>query len=187
MMNLNFPISFEHAICFALQNEKGIEDRPNDKGGITNFGISLRFLKSISSENLKNYGIFDEVTEETIRSLDLERVKKIYYDEFWIHAPFDKIMIQEQVNYIFDMAINMGISPAIKCVQRACWSVRRKRDIVDDGILGENTIKAINMCGFLLMSALRSERAGFYRLIVQTEVDQKDFLNGWLNRAYEIK
>lgn len=179
--------SFDEAIAHILQNEKGLTDNPHDNGKMTNFGISLRFLKNISPESLRKYGIFDEVTEQTIRDLTIEQAKRIYFNEFWVNAPFEKIGNQEHCNYIFDMAINMGVAPAIKCVQRACWSVMKKRDLIDDGILGEKTLKAIQMCGFMIMPPMRSERAGYYRLIVQHSPDEKEFINGWLNRAYESK
>ena len=34
------------AIGFAMENEKGLVDHPNDPGGITNFGVSLRYAKA---------------------------------------------------------------------------------------------------------------------------------------------
>jgi lysozyme family protein len=178
---------FDTAVNYVLSNEKGLSNDANDRGGITNFGISLRFLKSISQEQLKKYLIFDEVTDQTIKDLRIEQAKSLYHDFFWISAPFEKIGNQEQANYIFDMAINMGIAPAIKCVQRAIWAVQKRRSLIDDGILGENTLKAIEICGFILMPAMRSERAGFYKLAAMQDVEIKNELNGLLNRAYECQ
>lgn len=175
---------FECAVNFVLRNEQGLVDNPNDNGGITNFGISLRFLKNLPTERLKIFGIFEEPYTETIRELTLEQAKLMYKNEFWNVAPFEKIFNQEHANYIFDMAISMGIAPAIKCVQRACWSVLRKRYLLDDGILGAKTLAAIKTCGFLLMPAIRSERAGYYRLILEKSNNEKEFIDGWLNRAY---
>jgi len=176
---------FECAVNYVLRNEMGIVENPHDNGGITNFGISLRFLKSLSVLELTKISIFEEPNEKTIRDLTLAKAKVIYFMYFWNAAPFDKIMNQEHGNYIFDMAVSMGVAPAIKCVQRASWAVLKKRDLVDDGILGETTLQAINdRCGFLIMPALRSERAGYYRLIVSNSHDEKEFINGWLNRAY---
>lgn len=179
--------SFDEAIDFVLRNEKGLVNNSHDNGKITNHGISLRFLKNLPADSLRKYGVFEEVSEDTIRHLTLEQAKKIYHDEFWLSAPFEKIGNQAHCNFIFDMAINMGIAPAIKCVQRACWAVMQKRDLIDDGVMGVKTLDAIKRCGFLMMPPMRSERAGYYRLIVQNDGDQKDFINGWLNRAYESK
>lgn len=177
--------NFEEAVNFILKNEKGLNENPKDKGGITNFGISLRFLRNLEAAKLRDYGIFDFPTEQTIKDLTIDQAKKIYLNEFWNHAPFEKIGNQEHANYIFDMCINMGISPAIKCVQRAIWAVMKRREMPDDGILGPQTLAGIQRCGFLIMPPMRSERAGFYRMIVEVTKDQESNLQGWLTRAYE--
>lgn len=176
---------FETAIDFVLRNEKGLVDNPHDNGQITNYGISFRFLKNLPPAQLKKYGIPFPVTKQTIIDLTIPKAKEIYRGEFWEAAPFEKIGNQALCTFIFDMAISMGIAPAIKCVQRACWSVMRRRVLLDDGILGEKTLATIQKCDLLLMPAIRSERAGYYRLVVANDSDEKEFIEGWLNRAYE--
>lgn len=176
---------FEGAVNYVLRHEGGLIDNVHDNGGITHHGISLRFLRNLSQSELKKIHIYEEPNEQTVRDLTMNQAKNIYFLHFWNLAPFEKILNQEHCNYIFDMAVSMGIAPAIKCVQRATWSVVRKRELSDDGILGEKTLHAINQqCGFLIMPALRSERAGYYRLVVSHSSDEKEFINGWLNRAY---
>jgi lysozyme family protein len=177
--------NFDDAVNLVLKNEGGLISESHDKGGITKFGISLRFLRGLDTSKLREYGIFEFPVDETIRDLTIDKAKEIYRGEFWNAAPFDKIGNQEQANYIFDTAINMGISPAIKCVQRAIWSVMKRREIPDDGILGVTTLAGIQRCGFLIMPAMRSERAGYYRLTVAHDETQDANLQGWLNRAYE--
>lgn len=175
--------SFDMAVDYVLKNEVGLENNPHDPGGITKYGISLRFLKYISPERLKSYGIHI-ADEHAIINLTLDQAKELYKGEFWNNANFFDIVNQDCCNYIFDMAVNMGINPAIKCAQRGCWSVMKKRNIIeDDGILGKETIKMINQCGRLLLLPMISERAGYYRLISEKNNSQ-EFLNGWLNRAY---
>lgn len=177
---------FETAVNFVLRNEGGFNERMADRGGATNYGISLRFLKQIPADRIKSYGIFEmDITRETILHLTMQQAKNIYQGEFWKHAPFEKIMNQEYCNYIFDMAINMGIAPAIKCVQRACWAVMKKwEQLKDDGILGDKTIQAIQLCGFLIMPALRAERGNYYRAIIVHDPEQESNLKSWFNRTY---
>lgn len=178
---------FDRIVDYVIRLEgKDVVDHPHDKGKITKFGISLRFLKTIPIENLKKYGIFDiEINEDTVRFLSLDQAKAIYKGEFWDQAPFEHIRNEDHCRYIFDMAVNMGIAPAIKCVQRASWAVMKRRELIDDGILGNKTLSMIERCGFLMMPAMRSERAGYYRLVAQNDSSQDDFINGWLKRAYE--
>jgi lysozyme family protein len=176
---------FNVAVEFVLSHEGGYVDNVYDRGGTTNFGISLRFLKNLSHESLKRVGIFEDPNEDTIKNLTIDQAKAIYRGEFWEQAPFEKISNQEYCNYIFDMAVNIGLAPAIKCVQRACWAVQRDwGHLKDDGILGLQTLAAIRVCGVFIMPALRAERANHYRLIINNHPEQKEFFNGWLNRTY---
>ena len=176
---------FEPALQYVLLREGGIEENPNDPGGITNYGISLRTLKETSQEQLRLYGIPVYVTADTIRDLTLQQVYAFYKGEFWDHAPFENIKNQDVTNYIFDACVNMGIAPGIKCAQRAYWAVIRNRNTLsDDGILGDVTLEAINSTSStFLLAAMRSERGGAYRLLALVK-DDKSYLDGWLNRSY---
>jgi lysozyme family protein len=147
----------------------------------------LRFLRALSVEELKKYSIFvgENVDEDDIRRLTEAQAKALYKGEFWDHASFEKLPNQNLANYLFDMAINMGISPAIKCLQRACWAVKKDRNILhDDGIMGPLTLSMAHECGFYLLPVLRAERAGLYRVITEQHPPQREFLDGWLNRTY---
>lgn len=176
--------NFEEAVNYVLANEGGLVENPHDPGGITNFGISLRFLKNIRMEKLHIYGIYDlEIGEDTIRSLTLTQAKSIYKGEFWDNAPFDKILQQNYCNYIFDMVCNMGLAQAIKCVQRACWAVMKEwQRLEDDGILGDKTLAAIAQCGFMVLPPIRAERGSYYRNL--PTVHSEEFLKGWYDRTY---
>jgi lysozyme family protein len=179
---------FECAVNYVLRNEGGLNEKiaGKDPGGLTNHGISLRFLKMLDKETLKKYGIFDEeINEDTIRDLSLDQAKAIYKGEFWSHAPFERIINQEHANYIFDMVISLGINPGIKCVQHSIWAVMRKWEFLkDDGILGEKTLAALNQCGFLIMPALRAERAAFYRHLASQSEFHREILHARYNRTY---
>lgn len=176
---------FSPALEIVLKNEGGLKETLGDPGGITNFGISLRFLKELM--NPGRYGIHDpEINAETIKNLTVTQAGAIYQGEFWHAAPFEQIQDQDVANYMFDMAVNFGIAPAIKCCQRAIWAVWNHYMVTpDDGILGHDTLMWIERCKpYVLIAAMRSERAGEYRLIEQKHPDQSTDLKGWLIRAY---
>jgi type VI secretion system secreted protein VgrG len=68
-------------------------------------------------------------------------------------------------------------------MQRALRSVGR--EVVEDGIIGAATLRAINEVeGTDLLAAFRSEAAGYYRIIFAKTPTQQRFINGWLRRAY---
>lgn len=183
--------TFDAAFNYVIANETPkdniheVSNNPNDIGGTTKYGVSLRFLKSLSVEKLREYGIFvEEVTEQDITNLTVEQAKSIYKGEFWDHLPFDKINVDGIRNYIFDMAVNMGLAPAVKCAQRACWALGYYGALTDDGIMGHNTLYAISNVGTDLIYPLRAERANYYRMIVERNPAQSVFLEGWFNRTY---
>lgn len=178
--------SFDMAVEYVLKKEKGLEENPSDPGGITNMGISLRMLRSLDPYILSKYGLHDPIDSQTVRSLTPDQAKAIYRGEFWDHARFQDIISQSIATYLFDAAVNMGISPAIKCIQRAVWAVLHNKEVmIDDGILGDETLKIINTCSpYLLFPALVSERGGEYRLISAMNPGESSFLPGWLSRAY---
>jgi lysozyme family protein len=57
--------------------------------------------------------------------------------------------------------------------------------VTEDGILGTKTRTAANAFTGGLAPALRSEAAGFYRVLVAKHPQFKRFLNGWTRRAYD--
>ncbi|MDR2781213.1 MAG: hypothetical protein LBB21_02000, partial [Holosporaceae bacterium] len=68
-------------------------------------------------------------------------------------------------------------------LQRALLSAGKQ--VVEDGIIGPGTLGAVNESDPTdLLAALKSEAAGYYRLIATITPSQKRFINGWLRRAY---
>lgn len=182
--------NFDDAVDFVLKNEGGFVDSPSDSGGATNYGISLRFLKSLSGEKLRKYGIFknnDELDIGEIKDLTLSQAKLIYRDEFWEGNHFDQIDCEFVCAYIFDMFVNHGSSMATKLVQRASWAATGQRGYLhDDGLMGEKTIGAINSCSSELWPCIIATRAEYYRLLVALYPKNEVFLDGWLNRCYSV-
>lgn len=173
---------FESAIEWVLLNEGGLNEEVchADPGGLTNFGISLRFLKEVPPDRLRKYGVFDlEITEATIRELTREVAINIYRGEFWDFFRFEEIENKKLATYVFDTAINPNPATAFRCLQRATWTLYGYECIKDDGVMGSKTLAKVNACGILLMRPMMSERAGWYR-----EHSNGKFLDGWLRRAY---
>lgn len=182
--------NFDDALAFVLANEGGYVDNPNDTGAATNKGISLRFLRQIPSDRLRKYGVFnvpETLFANDVKDLTDDQIKLIYKGEFWDNVPFQKISNQKICNYLFDSVVNHGISAGIKLFQRAFWAYCQQQNIIpDDGQWGLHTEHAIEVCDNpnILMTALMAERAGYMRLIAATNSKDKEFLNGWLKRAY---
>jgi lysozyme family protein len=166
-----YPADFLRAVNRLLADEGGYSDRPHDRGGPTKFGISTRAYPALD-----------------IASLTRDDATAIYYRDWWLRFGFAKLPGAIGAK-TFDLAVNIGAAHAIRCLQRALRASGRRVD--EDGLLGYATAEAAAATdGNALMAALRSEAAGYYRATAALsrgarQEGDREFLNGWLNRAYE--
>lgn len=176
--------TFELAIDRVIKHEGGFVNNPNDPGGATKYGISLRWLKSIGelTYDLNHDG---DIDINDIRKMNIEEAKTIYRKEWWDKYNYALIKDQLIATKIFDLSVNMGAKQAHKLVQRALWSINGYQTLLDDGVLGSVSLALINETIFsLLLPVIRSECAGFYRVLAESKKSFKEFLEGWLVRAY---
>jgi lysozyme family protein len=170
---------FDSAIRRVLEHEGHFSDDPDDPGGATKYGISLRYAKEIGLDV-----DHDRDTDvEDIRKLPLEQAIAIYRTHWWDKYGYGKLglMIGGRV---FDLAVNMGAVPAHKCLQRALRAATGEL-LVEDGIIGPETLDAFHMASQeQIKAALRSEAAGHYRMLSVARPKFEKYLKGWLIRAY---
>ena len=156
---------FLSAVERVFADEGGFSSNPNDPGGETRFGISAR----------SNPGV-------NIATLTRDDAVNIYWREWWLRFGFAQLPDAIGAK-TFDLAVNIGAAQAIECLRRAlraCGS-----PVTEVGTLGPVTTLAARRANpIALMSALRSEAAGHYRLVASKQKNGADFIKGWLNRAY---
>lgn len=167
----NYPPVFEDAIARLLSDEGGYVDNPADPGGETKFGITKR-----------------EYPQLDIAALTRTEAIAIYYRDWWQRYRYGELP-EPIAAKLFDLAVNIGPDHAVRCLQRALRACSRR--VTEDGALGRATIAAAAAANQIAMlAALRSEAAGYYRALAALERGRRsggdrEFLNGWLNRAYE--
>lgn len=166
----------EAAVAYALQNEGGWSDDPDDPGGATNFGVSLRFLRA---EGIDIDGDGD-VDADDVRALTKEQAGRLFLDKFWLSV-FESLPPASAIR-IFDHAVNAGPKVAIVVLQRALRTIGNR--LADDGNAGPLTRRAAMTAPSEIIFAVRSERAGFYRELVARKPQLAKFLTGWLIRSY---
>jgi lysozyme family protein len=77
----------------------------------------------------------------------------------------------------FDAAVNMGVGQSIRLLQRSLGCVA-------DGVIGPNTMKAINEADTkTLIDKFSAQKEMFYRSLGTFSV----FGKGWLRRVEEVK
>lgn len=175
---------FDRALASVMAHEGGYVNHPKDPGGATNFGISLRFLKSMGHQlpDVGLYGDLDgdgDIDADDIKLIDRGFASDVYRRCWWDRYGYDRIINEGAAIKLLDFGVNMGNKRAVVNLQRAVRAASRRK-VVDDGVLGPMTVAAVNQCADEpLTCAYMSECAGYYRLL-----DKPWFLKGWLNRAY---
>lgn len=130
---MDFDTAFERLIG----HEGGYVFDRRDAGGETKYGITARSYPG-----------------EDIKGMTLQRAKAIYARDFWGPAGCDAV--PDGIKFdLFDMAVNSGVSRAIKTLQLACGEV-------PDGILGPRTLTALSsMPASRLVARLSGQRLLF--------------------------
>lgn len=190
--------SFEVAIETVIEHEGGLIDHPSDPGGVTNYGISLRWALQAQNEGEEAKLLLDmdgdgDVDRDDIRLMSLDRAKAVYRLQWWDKNQYQKLFYQSVATKVFDTAINVGARQAHKFLQRAMRATGRP--LMDDGMIGPTTLRAVNdEDPKRVMTGLRSEQAGFYRALIMRNnallkrnfdvPDFSAFKTGWFRRAY---
>lgn len=175
-------IGWQAALAVVMEHEGGFVDDPNDPGGATKYGVSLRELRRLGDLDFDLDGDGD-VDADDIRALTPDAAAAFYRKHFWDRHGYGRFPDLFVATKVFDLAVNMGPGQAHKCLQRACRAAGSP--LIDDGILGPKTHAAVAALHFKgLLPAIRSEAAGFYRGLVIAKPVRGKYLAGWLNRAY---
>lgn len=181
------------ALDFTLRWEGGFVDHPDDPGGATNHGVSLRWLKGLDLSIADIDGDGD-VDADDIRALTLQHARALFADRFWHGLSLDDLPPAVAIA-VFDAAVNSGPRPAFRFLQRSlnlCGA-----DLTEDGIFGPKSraelyrhalpphgpltlVNGVNWARIKLMTslAMRKNEAGRQPMLV--------FLPGWINRVHAL-
>ena len=151
--------------------EGGLVDHPSDPGGITKWGISLRFLRSVGVD-INGDGVVDG---EDIRSLTEKQVTKLYHDHFWSKCYCDFLPASVALA-MFDCGVNQGPGRAKRFLQKAL-------KVKVDGKIGPITLATIDKADpGKLLSEFMVRRAIHYSSLANMVV----FGLGWFRRLFDI-
>lgn len=107
-------------------------------------------------------------------------VRGFYKTSFWNEIKGDEITSQIIANELFIFGVNAGISQAVKLAQRIL-------KIKDDGVLGNQTLKALNSYDEVRFSKAYDEaEINFYITLSENNPAKQRFLKGWINRAKSV-
>src|SRR6266481_707309 len=98
--------TFELAIPVILRHEGHFVNNPADPGGATNFGVSLRWLKSQGlAGDINNDG---DIDIDDIKILTPAIAGEFYRTKWWNAYQYGNLVAQAVGTKVFDMSVNMG-------------------------------------------------------------------------------
>lgn len=171
---------FALSVPTVLRHEGGYVNDPNDPGGNTNFGVSLRWLKGqgLLLAQLEADDHTQDVVQ-VIKQMTAQQAGAIYKQFWWDRYNYGDIIPQAVATKVFDTSVNMGASRSHKFLQKALG-------LIQDGVIGPGTLKAVNtMNSVTVIASFQQTQAAFYQYLVTENPSLQKFLAGWLNRAYD--
>ena len=107
-------------------------------------------------------------------------VRKFYKEAYWDRMQLDEVASQLKANEIFIFGVNIGIKPAVRVTQQLVG-------VVNDGIVGEQTLAAINRYDEARFDK-EFDRAElrYYNKLIENNPKFRVYANGWRNRALAV-
>ncbi len=191
--------NFELYFPTLLKHEGGFVNNPNDPGGATNKGITLKTFRAMYKPT---------ATVEDLKNISNVVVKSIYKKNYWNLLNLDLIKNQKLAETVFDMGVNAGVSRSAKMLQYVANTILpQNKSFVIDGIIGSKSIEKINAInGDVLYNQFNELRKTYYlfrtatktektndtvfintQLKVSPNPSQVEFEKGWLKRVDSFK
>lgn len=164
-----------------LKTEGGYVDHPADKGGPTNYGITIPALNEYTG--LRNN------TKNDIKELPKYIARDIYMELYYRKPKINRLPNNIQP-IVFDMAVNHGPKIAVQLLQSQLLADGYHINKVD-GDIGPLTINASKSAsidlGPVFINNLINRRIARYKAIIKHDPSQKVFEKGWIARAESFR
>lgn len=164
---------FPQALEFVLspEIEGGVSDHPDDRGGLTNHGVT--------QETYNDWRTDHGLPERPVTEITEDEISAVYHEKYWVEAECDRWWWPLSLA-VFDAAVQHGPPRAIRLLQEAAGAKV-------DGDVGPETIgKVAEMDRDLLLHELMWNRLEYYGRIVQDDESQAVFLLGWIQRMKNL-
>lgn len=168
-----------------IAREDGYSNNPSDKGGETNFGITIATARAFGYVG-------------PMQTMSRDTAVQIYRQRYWTQPRFDQLAIVDAAlaEKLLDIGVNMGPATGVTFMQRALNVLNQQAkaypDISVDGGIGPMTLTALQafyaMRGVdghrVMLGMVASQQSVRYIEIAEKNPSQETFEYGWqLNRA----
>lgn len=177
-------MKLDNMLVDLLKVEGGYVNDPNDRGGETNWGVTI----AVAREN--GY-------TGPMRDMTREQALDIYRKQYFFRPNFDKVMTLSSAvaAELFDTGVNMGPAVAARFLQRSLNALNNQArhfpDLKIDGQIGNATLSALET--YLrrrgdegerrLLKALNCLQGARYIELAEQRQANETFLFGWLDRV----
>lgn len=172
-----------------VAREGGYVNDPDDPGGATNYGVTIRTLKRLGIDVDRD----GDVDGEDVRRLGSSQAVEIFLKHYFDGPGLGGLPAELQAS-VFDMYVNAGAN-AVKILQRLLNQMGQS--IAVDGVLGPKSLAACESAAALaphhLADAYAIARRNYYfRLADRRPASRKYARNrsggkgGWIKRAEEF-
>lgn len=184
-------MKYDEYIPFLLKQEGGFVDSKTDRGGATNHGISLKFLKNLFFK-VKCLE-YDSDKDGDIDSIDIQNIDEKVATDIYIKyflKPSNTLMLPDYLQPIFfDMVVNSGAKNATILLQ-SYLNNEYKSNLKKDGVIGIDTISVISQLfskfnktqKYQFIIGFIDYRKKFYENIIKRDHTQQSNYKGWINR-----
>jgi lysozyme family protein len=153
-----------------IKREGGFINHSADRGGATNFGITIKTLSDYRGK---------PQTIEDVKNLELEEAYKIYEEIYILKPKFNLIADKKLKELVVDAGVHSGTTRATLWLQEAV-------KVKTDGILGNVTLNAVNQNSSRVYLNFLAIRIKFLGGLITKDPKQAVFASGWFNRVAEF-
>lgn len=156
-------------VLMVLKTEGGYVNNPSDKGGPTNYGVTIDTLASYRKS---------QVTAADIQALTLTEAAALYLNKFVIVPNFDQLVDIKLRAAMVDFGVLFGPIRAIQALQ-----MLMKVNV--DGLLGPQSLATANtiLDTRPIINQLSVIRVNKHTDRVMYDASQLQFFRGWVARA----
>lgn len=160
------PEGLSNAELFEYAKRGGWVNDPHDLGGATQVGVTIGTYRTYFGKN------------KTV--IDLKNISygewRFIMRKYWDRCQGDSIVNQSVAEIFVDWHVNAGKRAILK--MQSAFGLSKV-----DGIVGKQTLGALNGDPETVFNRIKSARCSYYRKIVANNASQGRFLNGWLRRT----
>lgn len=177
-------MKIDNMLADLLKAEGGYVNDPNDRGGETNWGVTIAVARANGYTG-------------SMRDMTREQALDIYRRQYFFAPGFDKVMAISPAiaAELFDTGVNMGPSVPVRMLQRCLNALNNQSkhypDLTVDGVVGPGTLSALRT--FIqrrgedgehrLLKALNCLQGARYIELCERREANESFMFGWLERV----